>query len=91
MNDSGSSRSATAHAYAERSGRHFSNIVEFICWPNTELRQILKARKRTIAIQDWQTPLRMAAAGPDQFQYRVVFGSPEAVSADIRSRLKNNG
>jgi predicted transcriptional regulator len=82
--------SATAHVYAERSGRHFSNIVEFISWPNTELRQILKARKRTIAIQDWHTFLRMAA-GPDQFQYKVVFGSPEAVAADIRSRLKNNG
>jgi hypothetical protein len=48
-------RAATALAYAERLGRHFSNIVEWISWPDTELRQVLKARKRTIAIQDWQT------------------------------------
>jgi hypothetical protein len=48
-------RAATALAYAERLGRHFSNIVEWISWPDTELRQLLKARKRTIAIQDWQT------------------------------------
>jgi len=82
--------SATALAYAERSGRHFSNIVEWISWPNTELRQILKARKRTIAIQPWHTFLRMATAGPDHLQYKVVFGSPEAVAADIRDRLKNN-
>jgi hypothetical protein len=45
-------RAATSLAYAERSGRHFSNIVEWLCWPETELRQILKGRKRTIAIQD---------------------------------------
>jgi predicted nucleotidyltransferase len=47
--------STTALAYAERSGRHFSNIVEWLSWPDTELRQILKARKRSIAIQDWDT------------------------------------
>jgi len=47
-------RAATALAYAERLGRHFSNIVEWISWPDTELRQVPKARKR-IAIQDWQT------------------------------------
>ena len=47
-------RAATALAYAERLGRHFSNIVEWMSWPDTELRQVLKARKR-IAIQDWQT------------------------------------
>jgi hypothetical protein len=48
-------RAATALAYAERLGRHFSNIVEWISWPDTELRQLLKARKRTVAIEDWQT------------------------------------
>lgn len=81
--------SAAALVYAGRSSRHFSNIVEWISWPNTELRQILKARKRTIAIQDWQTFLRMAA-GPDKFRYKVVFGSAENVAAEIRAQLKNN-
>lgn len=82
---------ATALAYAERSGRHFSNIVEWISWPETELRQILKARKRTIAIQDWHAFLRIAAADPNHFQYRVAFGSPETVAAEIHARLRNNG
>jgi hypothetical protein len=82
---------ATALAYAERSGRHFSNIVEWISWPETELRQILKARKRTIAIQDWHAFLRMAAADTDHFHYKVAFGSPEAVAAEIRARLTNEG
>ena len=83
-------RAATALAYAERSGRHFSNIVEWISWPNTELRQILKARKRTIAIQDWHTFLRLAVGNPDHFLYKVVFGSSENVAAEIRARLKSN-
>jgi hypothetical protein len=81
---------ATALAYAERSGRHFSNIVDWISWPNTELCQILKARKRTIAIQDWHTFLRMAVGNTDHFPYKVVFGSAEDVAAEIRARLKNN-
>ena len=68
--------SATALAYAERSGRHFSNIVEWLSWPDTELRQILKARKRTIAIQDWDPFLKLAVRNPDHFQYKVMLGSP---------------
>lgn len=81
---------ATALAYAQRSGRHFSNIVEWISWPETELRQLLKARKRTIAIQDWHTFLRMTASGSDPFQYRVVFGSAEDVAAEIHARSNKN-
>jgi hypothetical protein len=78
---------ATALAYAERSGRHFSNTVEWISWPETELRQFLKAQKRTIAIQDWHTFLRMTGSSPDNFQYTVIFGSAEEVEAEIRTRL----
>jgi len=81
---------ASALAYAERSGRHFSNIVEWISWPETELRQILKARKRTIAIQDWHAFLRLATADSDHFPYMVAFGRPEAIAAEIRARLTNN-
>jgi hypothetical protein len=80
---------ATALAYAERSSRHFSNIVEWVSWPETEQRQFLKARKRTIAIQDWHTFLRMTASSLDHFQYRVVFGSAEELEAEIRARLQN--
>jgi hypothetical protein len=82
--------SATALAYAERSGRHFSNIVEWLSWPDTELRQILKARKRTIAIQDWDTFLKLAVRNADHFQYKVVFGSPDEVAAEICARSNNN-
>lgn len=81
---------ATALAYAERSGRHFSNIVEWISWPQTELHRLLKARKRTIAIQDWHTFLGMTTSGTDHFQHRVVFGSAEDVAAEIQARSKKN-
>jgi hypothetical protein len=81
-------RAAAALAYAEQSGRHFSNIVERVSWPETELRQFLKARKRTIAIQDWHAFLRMTVSSPDHFQYRVVFGSVEEVEAETRALLK---
>jgi hypothetical protein len=80
---------ATALAYSERSSRHFSNIVEWVSWPETELRQFLKAR-----IEDYRDPrlahsLRMTASGLDHFQHRVVFSRAEEVEAEIRARLKN--
>jgi hypothetical protein len=64
--------------------------VDWLSWPETELRQILKARKRTIAIQDWHTFLGMTARSSDHFQYRVAFGSAEDVAAEIYGRLKKN-
>jgi hypothetical protein len=89
-NPSDPDHAATALAYAEQSGRHFSNIVEWISWPDTELRQMLKARTRTIAIQDWDTFLRMAVSNPDHFQYRVVMGRAQDVAEEVRARLRNN-
>jgi hypothetical protein len=80
-------RGATALAYAARSGRHFSTFLDQLGWAETELNQILKAKKRTINIQPWDIFLRMAATSPDRIAYKVVFGSTEeAVAAEIRSR-----
>ncbi len=81
-------RAKTTHAYVERSGRRFSNFVEFLAWPNTELRQILKARKRTIRIQDWQSFIRIVANDPSRVNYEVVFGNPEQVKAEISTARK---
>ncbi len=72
-----------------RSGRHFGTFIDRIYWANTELFQILKARKRTIKIQDWDSFLRMATTGPDHLHYKVVFGSAEEVAAEIRAQLGN--
>ncbi len=82
----GADRAKSAYAYAERSGRSFSNFVEFLAWPDTEMCQILKARKRTIKIQNWNSFIRIAVKDPDRFAYKVVFGSAEQVKAEIRAR-----
>jgi hypothetical protein len=76
----------TALAYAERSGRRFNIFIDRLNWANTELHQILKARKRTIKIQDWASFLRMATEDPDRVHFKVVFGSSEEVAADIRAQ-----
>ena len=81
-------RSEIWDAYTSRSGRTFSNIAEQLFWPSTELKQILKQRKRTIAIQDWDTFLGLAKKGGKEFQYKVVFGDPENVQAEIKHYLQ---
>jgi predicted transcriptional regulator len=73
--------------YADRSGRTFGTFVDRLAWAEVELRQILKARKRTIAIQDWNTFLRVAAKGKEFFQYKVAFGDPDCVQAEIKHRI----
>ena len=81
-------RAERAHAYAERSGRQFSNFVEFLAWPETELFQILKARKRTIRIQGWQAFTRLVAKDPERCPYRVVFGDAERVKAEVKADVE---
>lgn len=81
-------RAERAHAYAERSGRQFSNFVEFLAWPETELFQILKARKRTIRIQDWRAFTRLVAKDPERCPYRVVFGDPESVNVEVNADVE---
>ncbi len=76
-----------ADAYADKSGRQFSTIIDRLSWPEKELSQILKERKRTIVIQHWDQFLRIATANPD-LPYKVAFGSREEVAAEIRSRQK---
>lgn len=83
----GENAADAADAYADKSGRQFSTIIDRFYWPEKELSQILKARKRTIVIQTWDCFLRMADANPD-LPYKVVFGSAEEVVAEIRSRQK---
>ncbi len=76
-------RSTRALDYARRSGRQFSNFVELLAWPETELCQILKARKRTIKIQGWQAFTQLVAKDRGRVNYKIVFGDPEHVTAEI--------
>jgi len=83
-------RTDTMLAYAKQSGRSFSTFLNQLCWAETELYQILKARKRTINIQPWNVFLKMAAKNPDRIPHKVVFGSTEEVAAEILAKKLNN-
>ncbi len=83
-------RAKTALAYAEQSGRIFSTFFHQLGWAETELYQVLKARKRTIIIQPWNVFLLMAAKNPERIPYQVVFGSTEEVAAEILAKKLNN-
>jgi hypothetical protein len=42
-----------AHARgAERNGRRFSNFIDFLAWPETEVRRFLKGRRK-ISLHSW--------------------------------------
>jgi hypothetical protein len=43
-----------------------------------------------VAIQDSNTFLKLAVRNADHFQYKVVFGSPDEVAAEICTRSNNN-
>jgi hypothetical protein len=86
-NLTGPNRAAAKLSYAARSGRNFGTFLQRLVWADTELQQILRARKRTLNIQPWDVFLRMASANPDRIPYKVVFGSTEeAVAAEVHSR-----
>lgn len=76
-------RAKTALAYASKSGRQFCTFVDQLAWPETELRQVLKARKRTIRLQAWDSFVRIVADDPVRVPYKIVFGCPEEVDAEI--------
>jgi len=69
-------------AYSTKSGRQFSNIVDFLYWPETELKQFLKARKRTIRIQEWDSFVRLIVRD-SQMRYSVVLGDDATVRTKI--------
>jgi hypothetical protein len=79
-------RAETTLAYAHQSGRSFNTFVDQLVWPDTELRQILKAKKRTIRILDWGQFVTMAVQDSDRIPYKVVFGSTEEVAAEILAK-----
>ncbi len=73
--------------YADRSGRTFGRFIDRLAWSETELYQILKARKRTIIIQPWNTFLRLVE-GKDSLRYKVVFGDPNSVQVEVNRRIE---
>jgi hypothetical protein len=72
--------------YSRRSNRVFDTFYDRLYWPARELDLILKARKRTIRMQSWDSFLSIAVNNRDHFDYRVVYGSPEQVNAELQAQ-----
>ncbi len=72
--------------YAQVSGRRFGNITEEISWAETEIYQVLKARRRTLSIQPWYSFLRMEKK--NDFQYKVVKGNEDEITLALQDADK---
>jgi predicted nucleotidyltransferase len=68
--------------YAQDSGRRFSSFTEELYWAEAEIYQVLKARRRTLSIQPWDSFLRMEKK--NGFQYKVVMGDADKIARDLK-------
>jgi predicted nucleotidyltransferase len=69
------------HAHA--SGRSFSRFIDQLTWAHDEVMLALKARKRTISIQAWDSFVRMTK-NPD-FRYSILLGDSEKLRAELNA------
>jgi predicted nucleotidyltransferase len=74
--------------YARESGRQFGNFTDQLCWAETEVYQVLKARRRTISIQPWHSFVGMKKRA--DFQYEVLFGNADKIANDLKSAQKSH-
>jgi predicted nucleotidyltransferase len=69
--------------HARASGRSFSRFIDQLTWAHDEVMLALKARKRTISIQAWDSFVRMTKN--PEFRYSVLFGDSEGLRAELKS------
>lgn len=74
--------------YAWESGRQFRNFTEELFWAETEIYQVLKARRRTISIQPWHSFIGMKKRS--DFQYKVLFGDAGRVANELKLAQKRD-
>jgi predicted nucleotidyltransferase len=75
---------AEAHLrYAQESGRQFGNFVDQLYWAESEIYQVLKARRRTLSIQPWHSFVGMEKR--KDFQYEVILGDADKITSDLAS------
>jgi len=76
------SRRPEAHLrYARESGRQFGNFTDQLYWAESEIYQVLKARRRTISIQPWHSFIGMKKR--TDFQYKVLLGDADKIANDL--------
>jgi len=73
-------------AYSKESGRRFNTFVDQLYWAQREILLMLKARQRTISIQDWHSFLGMKK--DKNFQYRVLIGDADRIANDLESEKR---
>ncbi len=69
--------------HARASGRSFSRFIDQLTWAHDEVMLALKARKRTISIQAWDSFVGMTKN--PEFRYSVLFGDSEGLRAELKS------
>ena len=68
---------------ARHKGRTFSNMIDSMCWSQTEVKRFLKNKQR-ISIQEW--PNFLAMNTPKDFSFKVLFGDEVKVEALLKMR-----
>lgn len=69
--------------HARNSDRSFPRFIDQLTWAHHEVMLALKARKRTVSIQAWDSFVRMTKN--PEFRYSVPFGDSEGLRAELKS------
>ena len=71
-------------AAAEAKGRRFSNIVEYLYWPEREVKLHLKARTRGLSLHSMDDFVGMRK--DDNFEYKVLVGDGDEIAEQLAKR-----
>jgi hypothetical protein len=83
------SRRPEAHLrYAQESDRQFGNFTDQLYWAESDIYQVLKARRRTISIQPWHSFVGMKKRA--DFQYEVLLGDADKIANDLKLAQKGH-
>jgi predicted nucleotidyltransferase len=78
------SQSRKRVAAAEAKGRRFSNIVEYLFWPEREVNLHLKARTRGLSLHSMDDFVEMRK--DDNFEYKVLVGDRDEIAEQLAKR-----
>jgi flagellar biosynthesis regulator FlaF len=75
--------------FAQAKGRRFSNIVEYLYWPEREVMLHLKARTRCLSLHSMHDFARMRK--DDNFAYKVLIGNADRIAEQLAKQDGPNG
>jgi hypothetical protein len=71
-------------AVAQAKGRKFSNIVEYLFWPEREVMLHLKARTRSLSLHSIDDFFKMGK--DNNFAYKVLIGNADKIAEQLAKR-----